>query len=62
MMKRITSENVGWFITVEANAGKPDREEERRGEGPPKTMISAYGGSAALQNADNSTEGEKKDY
>lgn len=44
MMKQITSENVGWFIVVEANAGKPDREEKRRDEGPPKTMISAYGG------------------
>lgn len=36
--------------------------EKRREEGPPKTMISAYGGSVALQNADNSTEGEEKDY
>lgn len=29
MMKQITSENVGRFIVVEANAGKSDREEKR---------------------------------
>lgn len=42
MMKQITSENMGRFITEEANAGKPDRAEKRSEEGPPKTMISAY--------------------
>lgn len=37
----------------DANAGKPE-------EGPPNTMISAYGGSVELLNADNSTGGEKE--
>lgn len=36
--------------------------EHGREEGPPNTMISAHGGSAGLQNTDNSTGVEKKDY
>lgn len=40
---------------ADANAGKPE-------EGPPNTMISAYGGSVELLSTDNSTGGERKDY